>query len=467
MINRQFIKKVVPASAVKSMKSFLGGLSGNLHALAHPAYYYGDFTLTPSAMRRAAAEYDKKGASREAIAWNLLDKISVNRLYGSLLDKPYFSSEFSNHLLYLILSGANAFQSQNYDQSVVYFTKAVEADPSRLNYLLLARAMKWNKNVHANILNTLETGMRRNPADSTLPIALATTIFLNGNTSEANRILSSVKTYVESSARQQQPYLKEMQEELNRAISEKLLVRPKGFNKDGYREENIRDTFWEDYWCEMNLLNRSQFGRGFISEIFQERISAVLSGIGNHIGTVINFGVMCGYPDYALAKRFPQVTFIGVDREIATAELNRKAFILPNLKFYAGDITDLLPNLMAGKNSGETLLFHARTTTLIYPEWVKRFYRLCFDVGVEHLLLYENLSLSKTLLRFIDLEQISEDAILFQNGQYIHNYPQYLEAAGFQLTSSERLREEVMFHLHDGIQMADTHCCIAAKAKIK
>lgn len=76
---------------------------------------------------------------------------------------------------------------------------------------------------------------------------------------------------------------------------------------------------------------------------------------------VIDFGVMCGYPLWELSRSFPEKFFIGCDRQPEIKTWNDQYFVEDNLQFIAGDILEVLPDVVQGK---QTLLYHVRTTTL-------------------------------------------------------------------------------------------------------
>jgi hypothetical protein len=106
----------------------------------------------------------------------------------------------------------------------------------------------------------------------------------------------------------------------------------------------------------------------------------------SEIKNVIDFGTFCASPLYKLSVKFPNIKFFGLDREKSTKSLNDAAYQDHNLEFIAGDILDVLPKLPIRDNS---LLFHSRTATLIYPEQLKLIYKACAQNGIKYIATYE------------------------------------------------------------------------------
>ena len=225
-----------------------------------------------------------------------------------------------------------------------------------------------------------------------------------------------------------------LEAEVATAIREKLAVRPKGAKRDSYSETSV-DSYWEALFFHMNSLNRFQSRWAWLNHLYQEQIGRVLTKIDPAIRQVVNFGVFCGNPDYGLALRFPDVTFVGVDREIRTKKLNDLAYRAPNLHFIAADILEVVADL--ANKSRPSLLYHARTATMCYPEYLRTLYRTCAAASVDYIALWESQAISRSTLRFQDFDAMSEDAIPFGGQTLIHNYKKLLEEAGYEIVVLE------------------------------
>lgn len=88
------------------------------------------------------------------------------------------------------------------------------------------------------------------------------------------------------------------------------------------------------------------------------------------IKRVVNFGVSYAHLDGELAKRFPGVQFIGIDRSQSVCALNRNEFDLPNIEFLASDIFEWIEGQT---DLSDTLFFHMRTAILLPEDFVDRF----------------------------------------------------------------------------------------------
>lgn len=465
MSTRELLKRHLPYKARAVMKNLAYSAIEKINNLSG-RYSYRSFVLYPKLMRDTIEKYNaaKSISQKENISWSILDKVTINPMYGNLLETQYFVVEFGNEELYLQALGAKKFQIGNFEDAVNVFKRLKEKNPSRLNYFLLSRAMRWANVEEAKIVSLLEEGLQYHKDNYLHIFALAASNFLAGKTQAANKLLDSIRFQVRDLIKKEHPLLDGMKKELAEALDNKLLERKvlKGYVP--YTEENIRDLYWEDYFCEMMMQSKSQMGFGFVTWMHQENVGNMLLNIKPDIKTVIDFGVLCAHPDYNLSKRFPNVNFIGIDRETTTAKFNKKSFQNSNVEYMADDILKSLPGIMK-KYPKPYLLFHARTVNLIYPEWAKQFYKKCAELGVDYLLIYENIGLSKTHFQYYDYDQMPEDSIVFQNGQFIHNYKKFLQEAGYKITDKKLIKGDQIFHIHDGLGIGECHVLITAKLK--
>jgi hypothetical protein len=203
----------------------------------------------------------------------------------------------------------------------------------------------------------------------------------------------------------------------------------------GYKDEAIEMGANVSY---RNQLLKHELGIPMQTESFKlydfavKKLSKIITQVSP--STVIDFGVSYGHIDSILAKRFPDIKFVGVDRSTDTKAYNDKYFNLPNLKFVAGDIFDNLPD--------NSLLIQMRIGVLLSKSFLEKLYRACYKAGVKNIVLLEphGISwLSGVSYAFSDQDQ---DSIVFRSGMFIHNYPGILRTAGYEVYDSGLLETD-------------------------
>jgi hypothetical protein len=216
---------------------------------------------------------------------------------------------------------------------------------------------------------------------------------------------------------------------------------------DVYDDSFVTKCWW-DYWKCFSSYHRYQEGTAWLGMSIRDRISNLITA-DPAIGQVIDFGVLCGHPNHCLALKFPHIDFVGIDRQDLIKRLNDEAFQAPNLRFVAGDILEQLPRTATGK--GSSVLFHARTACLCYPEFLRKLYKQCADLGIKYIIMYEGLSLSKHYLRFFDYEDFPQEAFGVRGIMFAHNYPSYLRDAGYEVISNDRVVSSLLLNSHSDL----------------
>lgn len=165
-------------------------------------------------------------------------------------------------------------------------------------------------------------------------------------------------------------------------------------------------------------------------ELYRHAIAAVgeLLASDQAIKRVVNFGVSYAYVDSELAKRFPAVEFVGVDRARGTRDFNLEHFgHLGNMRFMAEDIFQVLqPGAWDG-----ALLLHVRTCTFLPRGFIQSLYQAARLAGVRHIVGMEPLGISRQTHQPYAFSDQEQESVLFRNAMYIHNYPWLLGQAGY------------------------------------
>ncbi len=385
-------------------------------------------------IRRVQKTYNKlKSAdAKRALTISFMQEVTADLRYRMLLDTPNIKSLFGGEDIYYYALGAATFAAGMIDEANAVFEEELRVRPTALAYLCRARSLSQGQANDKAAVDVLTRGIKEFPHDFELILSKAAAQHRLNQSDAANKTLEQGKKDLPTQVRGSDPNIVNLEAELEHALKTKTTSRPKGQAKDGYNDASIR-TYWNLLWYYMASLGKFQHGWSALNYRYQELIGGMID-MAPEIESVINFGVFCAMPDYYLAKKFPNVSFYGVDRDLITNDLNENAFPAPNLKFLADNITDCLPQLAS--KSRPSLLFHARTTTLCYPEFVRQFYGQCAKVGVRYIALWENNSLSRSTLRYHSFDDL-ERPVPYCQQMFIHNYKSLLEQAGYEIILTE------------------------------
>jgi tetratricopeptide (TPR) repeat protein len=411
---------------------------------------------------------------QQARAMILADSSSV-----VLLETDFIHSIFKGHeAMYLDFLATAYYAKGNLKKAYQCFVELQKLEPSDLIYLHMARCL-MHTGTSEEVFAMLQEGCTKYPQSPFLLMSLASAYFRAGKTSQANETLRRIDAGILKNIQEKSHNLSILQNEVNEALTSKTIVRPVenlGFQK--YAEGTVQD-YWEDLFFHFTAKTRFQHGWSDLCYITEKKLSDFIDKYKD-VKTVLNFGVFCAVPDYNLSRKYPSLNFIGVDREQDTKDLNDAAFHAPNVSFHAIDMIDIIyedrnevKNFIKKEiTKGEMMIFHARTTTLIYPEAVKQFYNSCAKLGVKYIALYENMSLSRTHMQYFDFDELPADAIPYYSIMMIHNYKKYLEDAGYEIVEkevwgySELLWEgKDLYGVENWLGLGDSHICLLARLK--
>jgi len=379
---------------------------------------------------------------REQATVSLADAICREPRFLDIISQGYVKSLITNEELYANLLGTAFYVNGKVEEAFAAFSENARKHPTPLNYLFAYRAAVFLGSNEEMAEEIIRESLEKNPGNPALQLCLASSYYRNFKTAEANSVLNSidpsylarVKTYdVGGTSSKNLPVF---ENELKNALEHKLLERPKtDESKIGdYYNEHSAVGYWNILYYSFNFLNRYQHGWGNLAFMIENIMDKTIRE-HNEVTNVIDFGTFCASPLYKLSLRYPNVKFYGVDREKSTKSLNDAAYQNSNLEFIAGEILDVLSRLPIRNNS---LLFHSRTATLIYPEQLKNIYKACAANGVKYIATYENAALSRTEMQYFDYDNMPKDAIPYASVMIIHNYKKYLEEAGYEILDEKR-----------------------------
>jgi hypothetical protein len=155
------------------------------------------------------------------------------------------------------------------------------------------------------------------------------------------------------------------------------------------------------------------------------------------ISQLINFGVSYAYVDSVLAKEFPDIRFIAIDRSLAVKDFNEADFKLPNMHFVAGDVMDWIA---AQNKLDNALFFHMRTTVLLPECFVGALYRALGTKYVSIIAGFEPFGMSRQNNSIYEQSYSAKPSVLFRDSMYLHNYVGLLKEAGYDVTRLEYIK---------------------------
>ncbi len=335
--------------------------------------------------------------AREQFVGTVVAQIANCPEFISVIDHVYLKHLITEEELYLALLGSTLYMNGRIQEAHVAFRQLVDKHPRDTYYLYLYRSAIQLDDNEATAFINIQEAINSRPGNPYFRLCLASSCFRTFQTKKANEELSRIGERGLERIRKfpiaGMPYekLKDSDAELKRAIEHRLLERPKSSSTteagDPYNDD-FNDVYWPQLFHQFVTGTRFQNAWSFLSSAIGECIDHALKS-DRSIRKVIDFGAYCAYPLFQLSQEYPDVDFAGVDRDKSTKRFNELAFgHVANLTFHAKHVQELLPLNRAEDN---TLLFHSRTGTLIYPEKLKEIYRDCAKFGI---------SLHRTLREF-------------------------------------------------------------------
>lgn len=153
-----------------------------------------------------------------------------------------------------------------------------------------------------------------------------------------------------------------------------------------------------------------------------------------NITSFLDFGVSYAYMESVLAKKYPHIQFIGIDRSKFTKFFNDEQFShLKNLESVAGDIFEFLRS----RRFDGGIFFHARTMLILPPSFIKKLYQAVREAGFRYIVGMEQSGISRDTWKPYKLSEKEQSSQLYRHFMYIHNYPWFLKNAGFTPIKAE------------------------------
>lgn len=390
--------------------------------------------------------------------------------FYKIISNEYLESIILNKELFLVLKGSSEYVNGKLDLAYKTFLELVNIKKDVLRYhIMLYRVAIFLDGGEKLGREVLNNALHEHPKNYILLLCMASSYFRDFETDKANEILKSIDAVgfekIKKFPIAGTPYqmLVKLDEEIKNAINLKLLDRPKSQSTTSEVGDRYDDDFNDYYWNELYFwfLNSSKFTNayGYLRDVITECIEYAIIN-QNDIDNVFDFGAYCAYPIFKLSKKYEKINFFGIDRDKSTKIFNDRAFKGENLNFKAEHILDTLKN---NTFSGNSLIFHSRTATLIYPEKLKNIYKDFAAKGIKYIALYENSAISRTEMKYFDYKDLPSDAIPYGSQMIIHNYHLYLKEAGYEVIFEKRYAYADLDWTGQEELLGDSHSYILAK----
>jgi hypothetical protein len=365
---------------------------------------------------------------REAECRRLMAIVIEDPTRAASIDTALFRSEFGRHLLFHLLVGAVRFARGNIGGATAKFEEISSRDPDRLALMCLGRTRATTGNETA-ARAAFALGLQKFIDDPFFAFETAASYFREGDSANANRAIGHHQS-TDSSPNA-------LVLEIADAVARRTLLR--SGDDDVYDDAFVR-SIWHGYFDEFARFSRFQHPAAWLGHAIEAELGEIISC--SQIDHVIDFGVFCAHPIHALAVRFPDVRFDGVDRQELIRDLNQVAFAAPNISYHAADIIEFLGRMNVGRN---TMLFHSRTACLCYPEFLRTFYSECARRGVRHIWMYEGYALAHDR-RYYSFDELPAVSVAARSIMFIHDYPRLLAEAGYAVRSVKRPFQTILLN---------------------
>jgi hypothetical protein len=152
--------------------------------------------------------------------------------------------------------------------------------------------------------------------------------------------------------------------------------------------------------------------------------------------SVVNFGCSYAWLEAEVARRFPNVRVVGIDRSETAMVWNRRDFPMPNIEFVvAKDIFDVIRD--DPKIFHDAVFVHVNTAGYFLPGFLERLYEAVHAAGAAFVVGWEPAGLSRQTNAYYRYSFEPQDSVVFRGPMLIHNYPYLLRKAGFDTVRAE------------------------------
>ncbi|MDP1844453.1 MAG: hypothetical protein Q8K64_13630 [Sediminibacterium sp.] len=482
---KQFIKTVISADNIQKLARFKNyqkaGFDSiiNNHLLQKSLLNIGEYSfdvnyinqIKINTWRYINDQFSNLNSNEQQKVLSKLLRMSLDTPeFYAVISNEYLSTIITNKELYLTLKGSSEYVNGKLADAFTTFSELVKIKEDVVNYhIMLYRVAIFLDNGEILGREVLENALKIHQNHYILLLCLASTYFRCFDIVTANKILNSIDKEGFDKIRKYPiagtPFemLGKLDAELKEAIRSKLLERPKvksTINEVGDRyDDDFNDYYWNELYFWFLTSSKYTNAYGYLRDVIIECIETAILKQGD-INNVFDFGAYCAYPIYKLSQKYKEINFYGIDRDKSTKVFNERAFKSANISFKAEHILD---TVTANHFEGNSLIFHSRTATLIYPQKLKDIYKTFAEKGIKYIALYENSAISRTEMQYFNYSDLPSDAIPYGSQMIIHNYHLYLKEAGYEVIFEKRYAYADLDWTGQEELLGDSHTFLLAK----
>lgn len=197
---------------------------------------------------------------------------------------------------------------------------------------------------------------------------------------------------------------------------------------DPYLDDDYVQELYANYHSLLSRPFPFEHDIALTSRMFPQ-LQRGLLGEKTGISDVLNLGVFCAQIEQALAKEFPKVGFVGVDRSRKVKELNERLFPLENIRYEAEEYLDYLQQTQPVQYG---LLVHCQALTYLLPLQIQEIYQIAHQKGYRQVALLETAGFDRQTLSYPRFGQ-SFRSFVWRERLFVHDYPAMLGQAGYRI----------------------------------
>lgn len=171
-----------------------------------------------------------------------------------------------------------------------------------------------------------------------------------------------------------------------------------------------------------------------INECIDERLYEVINH-GVNISEIINYGAFYGLMDAERAVRWPDIHWVGVDRDATAIAASINDFAAPNLTFMVAD--EPIEALRRQTMIGDAALVHTRTGAMMTPRKLSRLYEAARSHGFRYVIGSEFVGGNLLERRYFN-PQTDETSSACTSQVFNHNYRKLLHDAGYTIVQDKK-----------------------------
>jgi len=201
------------------------------------------------------------------------------------------------------------------------------------------------------------------------------------------------------------------------------------WQKDGFSDSTI-----ERYRIQLTHPFKYCTTARHINECSDERLYDAINH-GANIRSIVNYGAFYGLIDAERAVRWPNIQWMGVDRDATAIAASTNDFTAPNLTFMVAD--EPIEALRRQTMVGDAALIHTRTGAMMTPRKLSCLYEAARSHGFRCIIGSEFVGENLLKRRYFN-PQTDETSSACTSQVFNHNYKKLLHDAGYTIIQDKK-----------------------------